>query len=224
MENFITIQENFWESDFGKEYTNRNSYSTDEEWDKECIRDWGYTKIEMNNFVLADLPKDTKILEVGCNIGNQLRGFQRMGFTHLYGIELQQYAVELAKKTTRNINIIQGSGFDIPFKDNYFDLVCTNVVLIHISPDDHYRIMSEIFRCSKRYIMGFEYFADEITAINYRGNTNVLWKADFAKIYLDNFPNLRVVKRRKIPYRNTDEAGNVDEIFLLEKIERVVYS
>ena len=83
---------------------------------------------------MKDLPMDIRILEVGCNIGNQLRGFQRMGFTSLYGVELQQYAVEKAKMATRNINIIQGSGFDLPFKDNFFDLVCTNVVLIHISP------------------------------------------------------------------------------------------
>jgi len=61
-----------------------------------------------------------------------------MGFTNLYGIELQWYAVEKAKEYTKGINIIQGSGFDIPFKDGYFDLVITNGVLIHIAPKKIY--------------------------------------------------------------------------------------
>ena len=41
-----------------------------------------------------------------------------MGFTDLYGIELQKYAVEKAKANTEYINIIQDSPFDIPYKDN----------------------------------------------------------------------------------------------------------
>ena len=43
----------------------------------------------------------------------------------------KQYAVEKGKENTKGINIIQGSAFDLPYKDNYFDLVCTNGVLIH---------------------------------------------------------------------------------------------
>src|SRR5687768_14093370 len=120
-----TKQTNFWEGDFGKEYTNRNTFSS-EEWDEVYKKQWGLTKIEINTSFIGHLPKDIKILEVGCNTGMQLNGLQRMGFQNIYGIELQTYAVEKAKEITRNINIIQGSGFDIPFKNNYFDLVCTN--------------------------------------------------------------------------------------------------
>jgi pseudaminic acid biosynthesis-associated methylase len=212
-----TEQENFWKKEFGKEYSDRNSWQSDTEWDEFYKANWGSTKLDINRSVLKDLPKDSKILEVGCNIGMQLRGFQRMGFENLYGIELQHYAVEKAKQITENINIIQGSGFDLPFRDNYFDLVCTNGVLIHIAPVDHKKIMTEIYRCTKKYIMGWEYFAPEITEINYRGNTGYLWKADYAGIYLSFFPLLKVVERKKYLYVSEKEKGNTDEIFLLSK-------
>lgn len=212
-----TVQENFWGKEFGKEYSDRNSWQSDIEWDKFYMDNWGSTKLDINNAVMHDIPKDAKILEVGCNIGMQLRGFQRMGFTHLYGVELQHYAVEKAKQITENINIIQGSGFDLPFKDNYFDLVCTNGVLIHIAPADHKAFMSEVYRCSKKLIMGWEYFAPQLTDINYRGNTGFLWKADFAQVYQDNFPDLRPVTKKQYPYISEKDRGNTDEIFLLTK-------
>ncbi|RYY57821.1 MAG: methyltransferase domain-containing protein [Chitinophagaceae bacterium] len=212
-----TKQEDFWSESFGKEYSDRNSWQTDNEWDQFYIENWGKTKLEINDTVLAGLPRDIKILEVGCNIGMQLKGFQRMGFKELYGIELQAYAVEKAKRVTENINIIQGSGFDLPFRENYFDLVCTNGVLIHIAPVDHHRIMGEIHRVSKKYIMGWEYFSPNVVDINYRGNPGYLWKADFAGIYLNSFSDLGEVKRTKFPYLTEKDKGNTDEIFLLSK-------
>ncbi|SKC09339.1 pseudaminic acid biosynthesis-associated methylase [Dyadobacter psychrophilus] len=212
-----TDQENFWSKNFGQEYSDRNSWQSDAEWDKFYLDNWGKSKLDINNIVLEGLPKDIRILEVGCNIGMQLRGFQRMGFENLYGIELQHYAVEKAKQINSKINIMQGSGFDLPFKDAFFDLVCTNGVLIHIAPADHSRIMKEMYRCSNKYIMGWEYYADDIQDINYRGNTGYLWKADFAGIFMKNFPDLKEVSRAKVPYISEKEKGNVDEIYLLTK-------
>jgi pseudaminic acid biosynthesis-associated methylase len=209
-----TKQVDFWKGDFGKEYTDRNPHSM-EEWDNFYINCWGKSKIEMNESFLGHLPKEAKLLEVGCNLGLQLNGLQRMGFTDIYGIELQRYAVEEAKKLTKDINIICGSGFDLPFKDNYFDLVCTNGVLIHISPDDLPKIMAEMYRCSNKYIWGFEYYAPETTEINYRGHTNYLWKADYAQLFMNQFPDLKLVKKEMYPY--LDNPSNVDYMYLLEK-------
>jgi pseudaminic acid biosynthesis-associated methylase len=90
-------------------------------------------------------------------------------------------------------------------------------VLIHIAPADLPRIMGEMVRTSRRYIMGFEYYAPETTAINYRGNEGFLWKANFAQLFLDHFPELRLVKQNLYPYINDAERGNQDVVFLLEK-------
>ena len=208
-------QENFWSSDFGKEYTDRNSRNK-QDWDKFYLDTYGVTKTLINNKALESLPKDIKILEVGCNTGMQLIGLQNMGFTNLYGIELQPYAVEQAKKYTQNINIIQGSGFELPFKDNYFDLVSTNGVLIHIAPENLKNFMSEIVRCSKKYVTGFEYFVEgNVQNINYRGNDGFLWKADYCGIYQDTFSNLSPIKKDFYPY--LEDKNLVDCMFLLEK-------
>lgn len=209
-----TEQIDFWKGNFGKEYTDRNSHSNDE-WDNFYKKTWGKTKIEMNQSFLGNLSKDSKILEVGCNTGMQLNGLQRMGFENIYGIELQPYATEEAKKYTKNINIICGSGFDLPFKNNYFDVVCTNGVLIHILPTDLPKIMTEMYRCSKKYIWGFEYFAEKITEINYRGHNNYLWKANYAALFIEQFPNLKLVKKEMYPY--VENSTNVDFMYLLEK-------
>ena len=208
-----TTQEKFWKGKFGQEYTDRNTRDI-KEWEKFYIDTWGVNKQSINEKLIGHLPKDIKILEVGSNTGMQLNCFQQMGFINVYGIELQSYAVEKSKEITKGINIIQGSGFDLPFKDNYFDLVCTNGVLIHIHPNDHFRIMSEMFRCTKSYIMGFEYYASEIMDINYRGNTGFLWKADFSRLFMNNFSNLKELKRDYYKYLHND---NIDYAYLLQK-------
>ncbi len=208
-----TEQMDFWQSQFGKEYNTRNSFSQ-EEWDRFHIKTWGTTKIDMNQKCIGTLTKDIKILEVGSNIGMQLAGLQRMGFTNLYGIEIQKDAVELSKKNTEHINIIHGSAFDIPFKDKYFDLVFTSGVLIHIAPKDLPPVMSEMVRCSSKYVWGFEYFENEVADILYRGNKGFLWKADYAKLFLNQFPGLSQVKKDFYKYT---ESENVDCMYLLSK-------
>lgn len=210
-------QENFWSGDFGKNYTDRNSRHNDAL--NKIYNDWyGFSRIEMNQTFLETMPKESRILEVGCNTGMQLAALQSMGFTSLYGIELQDYAVQKAKEYTNGINIIQGSAFDLPFKENYFDIVFTSGVLIHIAPENLSKVFSEMYRCSKKYIWGFEYFADEVTSINYRGNNGFLWKANYAKMLEEQFNDLTLVKEQQYPYVSENEKGNVDFMYLLEKI------
>jgi pseudaminic acid biosynthesis-associated methylase len=209
-------QEKFWSSDFGKEYTDRNTRPNDEL--NSIYEKWfGVSRVKMNEDFLEKLPKDAKILEVGCNTGMQLACLKSMGFTNLYGIELQAYAVEKAKEYTRGINVIQGSAFDLPFKDNFFDLVFTSGVLIHIDPINLPKVFSEMYRCSNKYIWGFEYYSDSVTPINYRGNQGFLWKADYQKLFQNQFKDMESVKAEKYSYITEAEKGNVDEMYLLRK-------
>lgn len=209
----ISKQITKWKDEFGKEYTDRNALTLDEM--NEMYRNnFGISREDLNNLFIAKINRNIKILEVGSNIGNQLLLLQKMGFKNLYGIEINDYAVELSKQRTNNINIIQGSAFDIPFKDNYFDLVFTSGLLIHIAPPDIKIVMREIYRCVKEYIWGFEYYSDKYTEIVYRKKKNLLWKANFSKMYLDLFGDLELVKERKLKYLNDN---NVDSMFLLRK-------
>jgi len=210
----MDVQKQKWSTEFGKEYTDRNIYKPDN-LDEFYKKQYGITRSEMNNkFLTQFVDRDSKILEVGCNVGNQLRLLQRMGYTNLYGIELQDYAVEKAKELTKGINIIKGNADDIPFKGGYFDLVFTSGVLIHINPENIKKVLEEIFRCSNKYIFGFEYYSDNYEEINYRGNDDLLWKTDFSKLYLKYIPNLKIEKYKKFKYIDNN---NEDLMFLLKK-------
>jgi len=41
------------------------------------------------------------------------------------------------------------------------------------------------------------------------------WKTDFAKVYTENFPDLRLLKEKRYPYLR--DKNLVDQMFLLEK-------
>ena len=208
-----TKQMDEWMGDFGRNYTDRNAFTLDE-FEAFFQKTFGITRAELNERFLGSVNRSARILEVGSNVGNQLLCLQRMGFTNLYGIELQTYAVELSKRQTQQINIIQGSAFDIPYKDGYFDLVFTSGVLIHLSPDDIGKALAEIHRATKKYIWGFEYWSEETRQVTYRGNENLLWKADYAGLYLKSFNDLKLIKEEKLKYLNDD---NRDVMYLLEK-------
>ncbi|MFH1422048.1 MAG: pseudaminic acid biosynthesis-associated methylase [Planctomycetota bacterium] len=209
----FTDQMKEWSGKFGKEYTDRNSLSV-EEYDARYEENHGITLSEIDRRFTEPLDRSARILELGSNVGNQLILLQNIGFTNLYGIDVQRYAVELSKTRTKNINIIQGSAFDVPFKDNFFDMVFTSGLLIHINPKDVSSMLKEVYRCSKKYIWGIEYYAPEYTEINYRGHNDLLWKCDFAKLYLEIFNDLELVKEERISYKTND---NLDTVFLLRK-------
>lgn len=205
-----------WAGNFGREYTDRNALSLQE---LEVLYKgyFGITRTEMNYEFVGDLDRNMNVLEVGSNVGNQLQLLQSIGFRNLYGIELQSYAVELSKSRTKGINIIQGSAFDIPFKDGFFDLVFTSGLLIHISPEDISQVLDEMYRCTRKYIWCFEYYSDVCTQIEYRDHGNLLWKANFSKLFLERFRSLRLVKEEHFKYRKNN---NVDTMFLLKKERR----
>lgn len=209
-----TEQIDFWAGNFGKEYTDRNIFAT-AELDSIYKEQYGVTRTEMTKEFLSQL-NIKRTFEVGCNVGNILINLQSIGIKQLYAIELQAYAVEKAKERTKGINIIQGSAFDVPFKDNFFELAYTSGVLIHISPNDVQVAMDEMHRVTNKYIWGFEYYAEEYTEIDYHGNGDKMWKTNFAQLFLDRFSDLKLVKEVKYPYLKNN---NIDQMYLLEKIK-----
>lgn len=208
-----TFQEKKWAGKFGRDYTFRNPLSI-REMDKLYLRNYGISLTKLDKDFLGKLNRSIKILEVGSNVGVQLMFLQKMGFKSLYGIEINKEVVEISKSLTKNINLIQGSALDIPFKDNYFDLVFTAGLLIHISPSDIKKVLREIHRCTKKYIWGLEFYNDDYIKIIYRGNKNLHWKGNFTKMYLDTFRDLELIKEKKLKYLKNE---NIDTMFLLKK-------
>jgi pseudaminic acid biosynthesis-associated methylase len=204
-------QSEFWSGQFGNQYTDRNINIDNSTFDK-----FGITRSSMNQQFLSNLDI-ANVLEVGCNRGEQLNLLwcANENIKDFYGIDINEYALYEARKNNLYLNFIKGSALDIPFKDNQFDLVFTSGVLIHISPESLKQVMSEIYRVSKKYIFGFEYFSEYYQDIEYRGQTNVLWKGNFCEVYQRLFLDLKLVKQEFYKYQ--DNSGNVDSMFLLEK-------
>jgi pseudaminic acid biosynthesis-associated methylase len=208
-----TDQTVVWKGDFGRAYTDRNTFDT-EALDQLTQRNYGITKTEINKVFLEGIASNASILEVGCNAGNQLLLLRQMGYTNLSGVELQPYAFEVARRRLPGVDLKLGSALDLPHPDNSFDVVFTSGVLIHIAPRDLPRAMDEIYRCAKTYIWGMEYYCPDVTEVSYRGHNELLWKMDYAQSYLERFPDLELVRERRLPYL---ENANVDTVFLLRK-------
>lgn len=208
-----TGQEEKWAGDFGDKYFERNPKNA-EEMDSLAISDYGFTKTSLNKEFLGGLDRSLRILEAGCNCGNQLMLLQKMGFKNLYGLEINEKTAEVAKKANPTFNLTVGSALQIPFKDNSFDMVFTSGVLIHIAPENIKKAMEEIYRCSKKYIWGFESYNKDYIQVFYRGNENLCWKADFAKMYEDSFKDLKLIKEKRVKYLDND---NMNTMFFFEK-------
>ena len=204
-------QREFWLGQFGDSYMQRNSSI---EKVNECYKkETGITVEQIFQTFFDKVDKKSKILELGCNIGLNLGILQRMGFTNLYGVELNEKSLDIAKKNNKNITFINSSIEDFE-SDETFDLVFTAGVLIHINPSILDSIIRKIINLTHRYIFGFEYYSDNLVEIKYRNYQNVCWKQNFPLLFKKLSPSLQVIKEEKFHYVNADL---VDVAYLLQK-------
>jgi len=210
-----TEQIKTWTGSFGREYTSRNTFRDHQDFNRFYRERYGLSRDDLNRRFLGHLSAEARLLEVGCNIGNQLEALGQVGFSNLYGLEIQADAVKQAHLLRPHLNIIEGSAFEIPFRDEFFDVVFTNSVLIHVAPADLARVFSEIYRVSRSWIWGLEYFSPQLIEVRYRGHDNLLWKADYAGLMQRQFPDL--VEEKHELYEYLDGSGLTDKMYLLRK-------
>jgi hypothetical protein len=106
-----TKQMEVWSGDFGREWTERCALGV-EGTDQRFLEDVGATRSAMYQEFLAEVDRDSRVLEVASNMGIQLTTLERLGFHNLYGVELQHFAVEKSRVFNPRLNIVQGSAFD----------------------------------------------------------------------------------------------------------------
>lgn len=182
-----TPQLQFWRGDFGTDYIGRNSASAEQL--RARVAMWA----KIMNCLVGSPPKS--ILEVGSNIGNNLRALRTLTGAEMYALEPNAGARRtlVDDDVVPSINAIDGFAAGIPLADGKVDMAFTSGVLIHIHPDDLLASMREIHRVASRYVVCIEYFSDKPEMIPYRGHDDRLFKRDFGGYYLDNFPDLQVV-------------------------------
>ncbi|MGE0254664.1 MAG: pseudaminic acid biosynthesis-associated methylase [Alphaproteobacteria bacterium] len=176
-----------WKGEFGDAYVARNA------------ADDAIVSVMQNAFarVLAHIAMapPRSILEVGCNIGINLRALARLTDAELFAVEPNgsARARALADGVLDAKHLADASGDALPFADASMDLAFTAGVLIHIPEPFLQATMAEIHRVSRRYILCMEYFARNPETIRYRGHDDMLFKRDFGGLYLDLHPDLRIV-------------------------------
>jgi spore coat polysaccharide biosynthesis protein SpsF len=77
-------------------------------------------------------------------------------------------------------------------------LVFTAGVLIHQPELSLPVVMSEIVRCSRRYVLCMEYFAETTVEVDYRGHSGALFKRNYGALYRELFPELQLLEQGEL--------------------------
>jgi pseudaminic acid biosynthesis-associated methylase len=180
-------QVDLWKGAFGDDYIDRNS--ADPRRISVSIRLWA----DILKLMIGDPPRS--ILEVGANVGINLRALRALTDAELFAVEPNDKARNILARdgVVYAGNLRSDIAQQISFPDGVADLAFSSGVLIHIHPNDLLEAMANIYRCAKRYIGCIEYFSDQPQPVQYRGEREALFKRDFGSEWLDNFPDLKVI-------------------------------
>lgn len=93
-----------------------------------------------------------KILDAGCGEGFTLQILYELKIGKvLEGVDFSKDAVRIAKRRYPHLNIKTGDIYNLPYKDNTFDLVICTEVLEHLKNPG--QAVSELKRVSSEYIL-----------------------------------------------------------------------
>ena len=140
-----------YDKDFWNKYADENESRNNE----------GFTKF------LTDLASSlhcTSILEIGCGTGSDLRKYDDS--FEIHGVDLNDRALELAKKNIPNGKFYKESITKLPFEDSSVDFVFTHKLLNYLDDDTLDNGVSEMFRVAKKYIVNCELFGESEEMIN----------------------------------------------------------
>ena len=108
------------------------------------------------DFKKINLPPGSKVLDVGCGEGRHIFGIlNEFEDVYCYGLDQDipslnkcKEGLEFFKELDLNSTVFQqGSIYQLPFKENFFDLIICSEVLEHL--DDYHAAIDEIYRVLK---------------------------------------------------------------------------
>jgi pseudaminic acid biosynthesis-associated methylase len=178
--------EGLWSGEFGDDYVERNRAASE-------------GRRPFWEHVLGKIDA-ASALEIGCNVGGNLRWLaELLDAENVAGVDVNEHALEVVRSEIPGVDARVASARELPFADDSFDLVFTTGVLIHQSPEELPRVMDEIVRASRRYVLCGEYRADELEEVPYRGQRGALYKQDYGRLYQERFPQLKLLEEGFLP-------------------------
>ena len=155
-----------------------------------------------------DRLKIQNVLDCGSNIGRNIgylmdeRLLNNRDFTAL---DINIDALNILKSKHPNVQTLEANLIDFDSSETY-DLVFTSGVLIHIHPDNLKNVFDRLMLCTKKYLILIEYFSRTITEIVYHGQSELLWKRDYGKDFMEH-SNWRVVSYGFLWGQEFDDCG-----------------
>jgi ubiquinone/menaquinone biosynthesis C-methylase UbiE len=132
-----------YDKEFWDNYAKNNESRYNEEFAK-FIRD------------LAVSLRCKSVLEVGCGTGVDLRLFPDTLDVH--GVDLNDLALEMAKKKNPTHDFKNDSITNLPFGDSSIDFIFTHKFLNCLTDEDLKKGVSEMYRVAKKYIVNCEIY------------------------------------------------------------------
>lgn len=179
---YKTNQEEFWSGEFGDAYIDRNKSDQ---------------LLASNIHFFSEILKGTSsiktVLELGANVGMNIKALKLLLPSALFaGVEINKAAYE----SLVGIDGVQGyhqSIFEFE-PEQFYDFVFIKGVLIHINPDMLKIAYEKLYLSSNKFICIGEYYNPSPVALLYRGHTNKLFKRDFAGEFMQQFPDVQLIK------------------------------
>jgi spore coat polysaccharide biosynthesis protein SpsF len=199
---YKTEQEEFWATEFGNDYINRNQNYI--------------INIPLFSKVISRTSNVKSAIEFGCNIGLNLKALNTLlPECSLTGVEINKDACKFLHEWGK-CNVINNSIFDYNENQKY-NLSIIKGVLIHINPGMLKDVYEKLYDSSNRYILIAEYY--NLTPVNvvYHGHSDRLFKRDFAGEMLDKYHDLTLVDYGFLYHRNNNFKQDDINWFLLEK-------
>jgi spore coat polysaccharide biosynthesis protein SpsF len=169
-------QEIFWSEQYAEDYIKKNAKFDAilgvQAWEK----------------MLASTSGITSLLECGCNIGRNIDSLDRLLPSASKSIiEISKPAFDFVSSRHALSQKFNGSILESSLEGS-FDLVYTMGVLIHINPDELLANLQKAYNYSNKYLLFGEYFNRTPIMLDYQGEKNRLFKRDFGKLVIENFP------------------------------------
>ncbi len=151
-------------------------------------------RLEYAKLLLGLGPK--RVLEVGCNASQNLLTIHSMDpRVEIFGCDVAPVG------SNAEIDVREASVYNLPYPDNFADVVFTLGLLTHIPPQDADRAVSELIRVSSEYIVIRE-DAEILGDGSYQGEPNAVFTHDYQAlfnkcktVYSDVSTHLGYVKR-----------------------------